>query len=171
MVEIFLLEQLVTFAKYGTLSKAAEELHITQPALSRSMKKLENEFGVSLFDREKSKIRLSETGKIAVQYAEKVLEAEREMLHRTAAFDRSMRTIAVGACAALPINALMPLFQEHFIGKAITTEISGDDTLLAGLKKRIYQLAVLHERPTDSTLFCGSGRYAHSSPWQFRVLA
>ena len=164
MVEIFLLEQLVTFAKYGTLSKAAEELHITQPALSRSMKKLENEFGVSLFDREKSKIRLSETGKIAVQYAEKVLEAEREMLHRTAAFD-------VGACAALPINALMPLFQEHFIGKAITTEISGDDTLLAGLKKRIYQLAVLHERPTDSTLFCGSGRYAHSSPWQFRVLA
>ena len=111
MVEIFLLEQLVTFAKYGTLSKAAEELHITQPALSRSMKKLENEFGVSLFDREKSKIRLSETGKIAVQYAEKVLEAEREMLDRTAVFDRSMRTIAVGACAALPINALMPLFQ------------------------------------------------------------
>lgn len=54
MVETFLLEQLIAFAKYGTLSKAAEELHITQPALSRSMKKLENEFGVSLFDREKS---------------------------------------------------------------------------------------------------------------------
>lgn len=86
MVEIFLLEQLVAFTKYGTLSKAAEELHITQPALSRSMKKLENEFGVSLFDRSKSKIILNETGKVAAQYAEKVLEADREMLERTIAF-------------------------------------------------------------------------------------
>ena len=116
MVEIFLLEQLVTFAKYGTLSRAAEELHITQPALSRSMKKLENEFGVSLFDREKSKIFLNDTGKTAVQYAEKVLEADLEMIERTIAFDRNMRTIVLGSCAALPINTLMPILQERFSG-------------------------------------------------------
>ena len=47
MIEIFLLEQLVAFSACGTLSRAAEELHITQPALSRSMKKLETAFGVS----------------------------------------------------------------------------------------------------------------------------
>ena len=154
MIEIFLLEQLVTFAKYGTLSKAARELHITQPALSRSMRKLENEFGVSLFDREKSKIILNETGKIAVRYAEKVLEADREMIDRTVAFDRKIRTIAVGSCAALPINTLMPLLQEHFSGKVITTEISDDDTLIDGLKKRLYHLAILHEFPVDTNIFC-----------------
>ncbi len=154
MVEIFLLEQLVTFAKCGTLSKAAEELHITQPALSRSMKKLEDAFGVSLFDREKSKIFLNETGKVAVQYAEKVLEADCEMVERTVAFDRSKRTIVVGSCAALPINTLMPLLQERFSGKVITTEISPDDNLINGLKKRIYQLAVLHEHPLDNNIFC-----------------
>lgn len=154
MVEIFLLEQLVTFTKYGTLSKAAEELHITQPALSRSMKKLEDEFGVSLFDRSKSKIILNETGKVAAQYAEKVLEADREMLERTIAFDRNMRTIIVGACAFLPIHSLLPLLQEHFFEKAITSEIADDSKLISGLKNRVYQLAILHEQPNDKNIFC-----------------
>ncbi|MBQ6505309.1 MAG: LysR family transcriptional regulator, partial [Flexilinea sp.] len=54
MIEIYLLEQLAAFSKYGTLVGAADALHITQPALSRSMKKLENKFGVSLFHRENS---------------------------------------------------------------------------------------------------------------------
>ena len=46
MVEIFLLEQFVAFAQCGTLSRAAVQLHISQPALSRSMKKLEDLFGI-----------------------------------------------------------------------------------------------------------------------------
>ena len=56
MIENYLLEQFVAVAKCGTLMKAAEELHITQPSLTRSMRKLEEEFGVSLFHRENSKI-------------------------------------------------------------------------------------------------------------------
>ena len=40
MMELYLLEQLIAFSRQGTLSGAAEELHISQPALSQSMKKL-----------------------------------------------------------------------------------------------------------------------------------
>lgn len=154
MIEIFLLEQLITFAKCGTLSKAAQELHITQPALSRSMKKLENEFGVSLFTREKSKIMLNETGKIATEYAKKVLDANREMIEKTILFDRSMRTITVGSCAFLPVNTLMPLLQERFSQKAITTEVADDSKLIFGLKNHTYQLAILHSKPDDKNIFC-----------------
>ena len=46
MIEIYLLEQLVAFETYGTLSAAAEYLHISQPALSHSMQKLEELMGV-----------------------------------------------------------------------------------------------------------------------------
>ncbi len=54
MIDISLLNQLSAFAKYGTLSAAAEKLHTSQPALTRSMKKLESDLGVSLFIRSKN---------------------------------------------------------------------------------------------------------------------
>lgn len=40
MLETFLLEQLDAFARYGTVSAAAKELCLTQPAMSRNLKKL-----------------------------------------------------------------------------------------------------------------------------------
>lgn len=153
MIEIYLLEQLEAFERCGTLSQAAEELHISQPALSRSMKKLEEEMGVPLFDRAKSKIALNETGQVAAGYARRVLEADREMIERTVAFERSRRTIAVGSCASLPVNELLPAFQECFWQMAITTEITSDEKLLWGLKHGIYHLTVLHEPPGSPDIF------------------
>ena len=50
MIEMYLLEQLDALAKYGTLSAASEQLHITQPSMSRAMKKLEDLVGVELFE-------------------------------------------------------------------------------------------------------------------------
>ena len=43
------LSQLVAFYKYGTLTKVAEEFFISQPTITRTMKRIENEFGVPLF--------------------------------------------------------------------------------------------------------------------------
>lgn len=153
MIDIYLLEQLTTFAKYGTLTQAARELHITQPALSRSMQKLEAAFGVPLFHRSSSRISLNATGKVAAQYAARVLAAEEEMVQQTISFDRSLRTVSIGSCAALPINLLMPVFQEQFKGMAITSEIIQDDQLLPGLKNRAYQLVILHEAPEENFIF------------------
>ena len=53
MIELEQLKQLIAFAKHGTLSKASENLYISQPALSRSIQKLEKTLGVELFDRKK----------------------------------------------------------------------------------------------------------------------
>ena len=51
MFELYLLRQLAAFKEYGTLSEAAERLYLSQPALSRNMRKLEEEIGVPLFVR------------------------------------------------------------------------------------------------------------------------
>ena len=50
------LEQLTAFARCGTLSAAAEELHISQPTITRTMQRLEDDFGAPLFVRSKNSI-------------------------------------------------------------------------------------------------------------------
>ncbi|MBQ9553234.1 MAG: LysR family transcriptional regulator [Clostridia bacterium] len=154
MIETYLLEQFAAFAKCGTLLKASEELHISQPTLSRSMKKLEDALGVSIFHRENSKLTLNETGIIAAEYARKALDANQDMIDHVIAFDRGLHTISVGACSPFPINALMPTLQEYLSGKTISTELRDDAHLIAGLKNHGYHLAILHACPADSALYC-----------------
>ena len=155
MIEIYLLEQFDAFARCRTLLAASEELHITQPTLSRSMKKLEDEFGVSLFHRGNSKLSLNETGKLAAEYARRTLEANQEMIDRVVMFDRSLRTVNLGSCAPFPVNELMPTLQEQLPGKTLSSELlNSDEQLLKGLRTHLYQLVVLHENPEDKTLYC-----------------
>lgn len=61
---------LVTFKSCKTLSATAERLFVSQPSISSSMKMLEKELGVQLFDRSKNKIGLNEVGLEAAQLAE-----------------------------------------------------------------------------------------------------
>lgn len=154
MIEYYLLEQFVAFAECGTLLGASEKVHVSQPALSRSMRKIEDEFGVSLFNRENSKISLNETGKVAAEYARRALDSNRDMIERVVSFDRSLRSVSVGSCAPFPVNEIMPVLQEHLGGKTISVEINSDAHLVSGLKNHLYQIAILHENPDDKSLFC-----------------
>ena len=63
MIELYELRQFAAFADCGTLSDAAEFLHLSQPALSRNMKKLEEDMGIPLFTRRKNRLELNENGK------------------------------------------------------------------------------------------------------------
>ena len=162
MIELYLLEQLDAFARNGTLIRASEELHISQPALSRSMKKLEDETGMALFHRDGRKMSLTETGKVAAHYAARILDDEREMLDQMAQKERSLRSIVLGSCAPMPVARLVPLLQMQFPDKSIITEIREDDeTLVKSLKNRTAQLIILHEKPEDTALFFQ--RYIHES--------
>lgn len=151
MIEIYLLEKLDAFARCGTLSAASEELHISQPALTRSMKKLEEEMGVTLFDRQKNRLYLNENGKLAAERAAHVLEEDRDLVRTVQAFDRSRRTIALGCCAPVPSYELTPHLQRMYSEMTISSDIHADDVLLKGLRDGSYQLIVLHELPEENS--------------------
>lgn len=123
MIELCLLEQLIAFSQQGTLSGAAEELHISQPALSQSMKKLEENLGVSLFERTKNRLVLNENGILAVQLGKTLLEQSREMEERLRLFDRSRRTISLGVCAPVPLWDLSPLLTRLYPQMTVSTEM------------------------------------------------
>lgn len=167
MVEIYLLEQLDAFARHGTLSAASEELHISQPALTRSMKKIEEELGVTLFERHKNRLILNENGKLAAERAAHVLEEDRDMVRIVQAFDKSHRTIALGSCAPVPAYELTPHLQQMFTDMTISTDTRSDDVLLKGLFDGTYQMIVLHEKPQDDGLItreCGHESLSVSVP-------
>ena len=63
-----------TVVETGSMSKAAQELFISQPALSTSISKLESEIGVKLFDRIGNRIVLNKTGEQFAQYAKQAVE-------------------------------------------------------------------------------------------------
>lgn len=70
------LNQLLYFcvvAKYQHFHKAAEELSISQPSLSRSISTLEDELGIMLFERQGRNVRLTKYGRIFLEHAERIL--------------------------------------------------------------------------------------------------
>ena len=78
-MDLHQLECLVTIAEAGTVSKAAELLMFSQPALTRTLKSLEDELGYPLFERTKNRLKLNDTGELAVKYAKKILEDKEKM--------------------------------------------------------------------------------------------
>ena len=60
-------------------SKAARELHITQPAVTTNIKELENSLGISLFDREQNGISLTGAGKILLEYTNQAMKEYKKM--------------------------------------------------------------------------------------------
>ena len=143
MFEIYQLEQLLAFAEYGTLSGAAERLHLSQPALSRSMQRLEAELQVPLFDRQKNKITFNENGRMAAEYARQIMEKCQDMIGRVQAFDRSQRTILIGSCAPMPLWEIPPVLSDLYPDRTISSEMRENDVLLQGLRDDVYQIIIL----------------------------
>lgn len=154
MVEMYQLEQLLFVSKYGTLTKAADELHLSQSALSRSMQKLENELQISLFIRQKNKMELNASGEMAVDYAKKILEQTQAMTEQLRHFDRSQRTIFVGSCAPAPLWEITPALTELYPEMTISSEIKDNDLLLQGLADGTYQMIIYHERVEMNDIAC-----------------
>ena len=154
MIEMYLFEQLDAVAKYGTLVAASEQLHITQPSMSRAMKKLEETVGVPLFEHKGNKLELNEYGRVAAEYARHILDSQEEMILRIRTLERSRRTILLGSCAPGPLFELPSILSSLYPDRTISTEIREEGTLIAGLKQGIYQHIILNRPPDDPEIAC-----------------
>jgi len=69
-------------AKHLSFTKAAESLFMTQPAVTAQVRQLEEHFNTRLFDRTRGRIALTSAGKLALEYAEKILNTTAELDQR-----------------------------------------------------------------------------------------
>ena len=158
MVELYVLRQFAEFASAGTLTEAAELLHLSQPALSRNMKKLEDDLGILLFTRSKNKLEMNENGKYVLGLAEKLLDDADSLAVKAREFDRRNRSIVLGICAPAPVWRLASLISNIYPHMLLQTETADDGRLFTALENNVYQLIATHKKPEGTQLFwkeCG----------------
>ena len=145
MLELYQLHQLVTIEECKTLSKAAEVLYISQPALTRSMQKLEKELCITLFDRKKNKIILNENGYEAVKYAKELLKKSIQMKNHLLDYDLRHKEFHVGSIAPAPLWAIEYIFKNSYQYTLNSTDITSDEKeLIHKLDNDQYALIILN---------------------------
>ncbi len=150
------LEYLVAIAEEGTFSAAAETLHITQPALTRMMQRLEEELRLELFERTKNRAELNDAGKLAVECAKTVLESARQMTDRMDRYRRSLTTLAVGFCAPGPTFPLIPRLTALYPEMTISSVLHPADTLREELRNGTFQMIALSHPWQEEDILCRS---------------
>jgi DNA-binding transcriptional LysR family regulator len=104
-MEFLQLQYFQTVARLEHMTKAAEELRIAQPSLSKTIARLEEELGVPLFDRQGRKIKLNAFGKLFLERVERAFhelsEGKREIRH-LAGLSQECITLAVSIPRILP---------------------------------------------------------------------
>src|SRR5262245_26407096 len=146
-MEIRHLRYFVTVAEELNISRASARLRISQPAVSRQLRDLEQELGVELFRREKAGIKLTPAGVAFLAHARDLLRRSGEAVKHMAAFRKpAQKTLTVGYIAPVLANILTPALR-RFSAKAPDAEVSlremapGDQ--VKALRDRRIDLALL----------------------------
>ena len=115
------LEYVAAVTQHGSLRRASEELHVSPPALSEAVAKLERELGVRLLDRHRSGARISRHGRELLQHVAGVLEAVDRL--RTAAREEgaSNRVVRVGTVSTATSTLLVPAVSDVRLAHPGTT--------------------------------------------------
>ncbi|MDD3363340.1 MAG: LysR family transcriptional regulator [Hespellia sp.] len=154
MFDLNELKQFLTYTECGTLSKASEQLHISQPTLTRSMQHIEDDFGVSLFLREKNKITLNKTGQKAVVSIKKLLEAVDDTLLQIQDYDKSLHTISVESCAPAPLWSLFPNLSAHYSNMSISSALKGEDEIINHVLNQKCDIGIITFSASQKEITC-----------------
>lgn len=136
------IDQLIVFdtiVKSGSFKSASELLFKTQPSLSMAIKKLEEEYGLELFNREGYRPELTEHGKNFLKQTQKVLKQFNKLDQLAKELSAGYEAeIKICIDAIFPICKLSPIFK-NFFEPHITTKLNLSTDVLEGVYKNIRE--------------------------------
>jgi len=101
-VQNFRLQVFYSVAKNLSFTKASQELYITQPAITKHIKELEEEYGLRFFDRKGNRIYLTDAGQVLLDHAEQILSLHRKLDFEMSTFkDRVSGQLKLGASTTI----------------------------------------------------------------------
>ncbi|MFH0735436.1 MAG: LysR family transcriptional regulator [bacterium] len=152
----FRLKVFYTVAKRLNFTKAANELCITQPAVSKHIQELENYFKIRLFDRNGTKIRLTEAGQTLVQYTNQLFAIYGNMEFELNALNKRFSgKLRIGASTTIAQYVLPPLlasFHKKFSDIKITLLINNTEQIEQALQNKEIDFGII-EGQSKNTLF------------------
>ncbi len=111
------LEIFACVAECQSFSKAAQKLHMAQPAVSIAVRKLEEEFNHQLFERHKRSIHLTSQGKIALKKAQEILQQVSELKNSMSDLESLLRGELSIACPSMLATYYFPELLGRFLGQ------------------------------------------------------
>ncbi len=141
-MELEQLRQLDAIERAGTISAAAEALHMTQPSLSRSVRRLEADLGVELFERTHNRATLNDAGRLAVEHARVLLADERRMLDAFDELARRKRTVRILSVAPAPVWRVSSLAVSKFPGIILDSDMASERDVERDLINGAVDLAI-----------------------------
>lgn len=149
------LRQLKVFesvARHLSYSRAADELHLTQPAVSMQIKQLESNISLPLFEQLGKRIYLTEAGRELYQYSRSISQQLSDMevaLDELKGMERGKLNISVVTTANYFAPHLLAKFCQRYKGVTVSLNVSNRETVLKQLSDNLIDLAIMGQPPED----------------------
>lgn len=150
------LRQLKVFeavARHLNYTRAAEELYLTQPAVSMQVRQLEESLGMGLFEQLGKRIHLTEAGTEVLGYARSVTQQLDELegvLNRMKGLGGGRLRISVATTANYFIPTLLGSFSRRYPDVTVSLDVTNRETLLRQLGENTVDLVIMGQPPDEA---------------------
>jgi LysR family transcriptional regulator, transcriptional activator of the cysJI operon len=145
-VESLYLKTFVEVVNSGSLSRAAETLYVTQPAVSRRIKFMEDQYGFELLDRSGNTLRPTDAGRLVYDKARVLLDIEADLVSGLQTLDGRTR-ISFSCTPSFGIAHLPVILREFMLACADSADLkfifNTPENILEGLEDGTFDLAVM----------------------------
>ncbi|HVU11950.1 MAG TPA: LysR family transcriptional regulator, partial [Phototrophicaceae bacterium] len=146
-LDLHKLEIFVTIARLSSFTRAADDLHMTQPTVSQQLAMLEAQIGTALIKRDTRRLRLTTAGETLLSYAERLLALSDEAAEATRAAaglaDRTLRLGVGHILAAYLLPGLLSRFQARYADHRVHISVGNTGELLTLVAAETVELALV----------------------------
>ena len=145
-----------TVARLLNFTKAGEQLHMTQPAVTFQIRQLEEQFNTRLFDRTHNKVTLTEAGKQVYMYSERILKLYDDMTHSITEMTGDVSGgVSLGASTTIA-EYMLPLligeFKVKYPDVNISLKESNSEDIVAMVENNVVDLAIVEGSVNNKNL-------------------
>lgn len=143
----------------GSISKVANTCHISQPALSQQIQKLEDSLGFKLLTRSNKGVEITKAGQVVEKYAKSIIKSYDHMIEDLAALNNSNNTIRIDSSPTIANYALpctVFLLKEEFPEYKINLTTNQLDDVENNILNGFCDFGIIHGKPLDG---CGLSHF------------